>query len=93
MQIITVLAENYIALSSVHTSFLSKVDSEDVEVTLVKNLELLLQFLFVIPKELLSQLLCFYDIWKSLTVPSRVNKNRSPHSMNRDLTWEMRVSV
>ena len=54
MQIITVLAENHVALSSVDTGFLSKVDSKDIEITLVKNFELLLQCLLAIPKELLN---------------------------------------
>ena len=52
MQIITVSAENYITLCSVDASFLSKVDSKDVEITLVKNFKLLLQSLLVISKEL-----------------------------------------
>ena len=52
MQVITILAKNYVALCSVHTGFLSKVDSKDVKITLVKDLELLLQCLLVIPKEL-----------------------------------------
>ena len=52
MQVITVLAENHIALSSIDTGLLGKVDSKDIEITLVKNLELLLQCLLVISKEL-----------------------------------------
>ena len=42
MQVITVLAENNVTLSSINTGFLSKVDSKDIEITLVKDLELLL---------------------------------------------------
>lgn len=37
MQIITVSAENHVTLCSVDASFLSKVDSKDVEIALVKN--------------------------------------------------------
>ena len=55
MQVITVSTEYHVALSSVDAGFLSKVYSKNVEVTLVKDLELLLQALFMIPKELLSQ--------------------------------------
>lgn len=54
MQVITVLTENHIALSSIDTGFLGKVDSKNIEITLVKNLELLLQRLLVISKELLN---------------------------------------
>lgn len=54
MQVITILAKNHVALYSVDTGFLSKVDSKDVKITLVQDLELLLQCLFVIPKELPS---------------------------------------
>ena len=42
MQVITVPAENHVALSSVDAGLLSKVYSKDVEITLIKNLELLL---------------------------------------------------
>lgn len=55
MQVITVLAENHVALSSVDASFLGEVDSKDIEITLVENLKLLLQSLLVIPKELPNQ--------------------------------------
>lgn len=55
MQVIAIFAENHVALSSVDASFLGKVDSKNVEVSLVKKLELLLQALLVIPKELPSQ--------------------------------------
>lgn len=55
MQVVTVLAENHVALGSVDTGFLGKVDSKDIEITLVKDLELLLQGLLMIPKELPSQ--------------------------------------
>ena len=37
MQVITVSAENHVTLCSVDASFLSKVDSKDVKITLVKN--------------------------------------------------------
>ena len=62
MQIITVLAENHVTLSSVDAGFLGKVDSKDIEVTLIEDLELLLQALLVIPKELPSQRLSSYDL-------------------------------
>lgn len=62
MQVVTVLAENHVALGSVHTGFLGKVDSKDIEITLVKNLELLLQGLLMIPKELPSQRLCSHGL-------------------------------
>ena len=52
MQVITVLTKNHVALSSIDTGLLGKVDSKDIEITLVKNLELLLQCLLVISKEL-----------------------------------------
>lgn len=55
MQIITVFAENHVALSRVDASFLSKIDSKDIQITLVKDFELLLQALLMIPKELPSQ--------------------------------------
>ena len=55
MQIITVLAKNHVALSSINTGFLSKVDCKNIEITLIKNLELLLQCLLVIPKKLPNQ--------------------------------------
>ena len=42
MQMIAVLAENHVALSSVDAGFLGKVDSKDIEVTLIETLELLL---------------------------------------------------
>ena len=58
MQVITVLAEYYVALSSVDAGFLGKVDSKDIEFTLVKNLEFLLQCLLVVPKELAGQHIC-----------------------------------
>lgn len=61
MQVITVLAENHVALSSIDAGFLGKVDGKYIEVTLVKNLELLLQALLVIPKELPSQRLRSLD--------------------------------
>lgn len=54
MQIVTVLAENHVALSGIDTGFLSKVNSKNIEITLVKDLELLLQRLLVISKELLN---------------------------------------
>lgn len=53
MQVITVLSENHVALSGIDTGFLSKVDSKNIEITLVKDLELLQQRLLVISKELL----------------------------------------
>ena len=62
MQIITVLAENHVTLSSVDAGFLGKVDSKDIEVTLIEDVELLLQALLVIPKELPSQQLRFQDV-------------------------------
>ena len=55
MQVIAVLAENHVALSSINTGFLSKVDSKNIEITLVENLELLLQCLLMIPEKLLNQ--------------------------------------
>lgn len=54
MQVITVLSENHVALSGIDTGFLSKVDSKNIEITLVKDLELLQQRLLVISKELLD---------------------------------------
>lgn len=93
MQVIAVLAENHVALSSVDPGLLGKVDSKDIEIALIKNFKLLLQALLVIPEELPSQRLRFRNLLESLTLPSRVSKNMSPHSMNRSLTWDTRVSV
>ena len=55
MQVITVLTEDHVALSCVDAGFLGKVDSKDIEFTLVKDLEFLLQCLLVVPKELAGQ--------------------------------------
>ena len=55
MQVITILTENHVPLSSIDTGFLCKIDSKDVEIALVENFEFLLQCLLVIPKELPSQ--------------------------------------
>lgn len=93
MQVITVFAENHVALSSVDAGLLGKIYCKNIKVTLVKYLELLLQALLVIPKELLSQRSSSYDLSESLTLPSKVNMNKSPHSMNRSLTWDMTFSV
>lgn len=38
MQVITVLAENQVALGSIDAGFLGKIDSKNIEITLVKNL-------------------------------------------------------
>ena len=86
MQIITVSAEDHVTLCSVDASFLSKVDSKDVEITLVKNFKLLLQSLLVVSKELQNQRLSSRILGEPRTLPSRVNKNMSPHSMKRPLT-------
>ena len=55
MQVITVLAKNHVTLSCVDAGFLGEIDSKHIEFSLVKDLELLLQSLLVISKELPSQ--------------------------------------
>ena len=52
MQVVTILAQYDITLGVIDASFLSKVNSQDVQITLVKDLKLLLQSLLMIPNEL-----------------------------------------
>lgn len=50
MQIIPVLAKYDITLSGINSSFLSKVDGQDVKIALIKNFEPLLQGFLMIAK-------------------------------------------
>ena len=52
MQIISILAKEDIALCRIYTCLLSEVDSEDIEIPLVKYVKLLLQSLLMVSENL-----------------------------------------
>lgn len=53
MQVIAISAKDGVALSDINTIFLSEIDSQDIKITLIQDVKLLLQGFLMVTENLL----------------------------------------